>query len=105
MDPNYKGIVWTKHALDRMDQRSISQSDAWATFNNPEFSRTGSGSGTTVYYRNWGGIQIEVVAKKENNKWIIVSVWSKPIYESNVAKPKGFLESLIDLFKMLRRKS
>ncbi|MFC1649497.1 DUF4258 domain-containing protein [Patescibacteria group bacterium] len=105
MDRDYKGLVWTNHALERMEERGIAQSDAWATFSSPEQSKAGSSSGSTVYYRTWGNHRIEVVAKKEDGKWIIMSVWSKLIHKAKSKTPKSFWESMSDLFKMLRRKN
>lgn len=103
MDRNYGGVIWTNHAMDRMRERGIKQGDAWATWNRPEQSKKGS-SGNWVYYRNWGGTQIEVVAKQnEKKEWIILSVWSKPTgnFSQATVKPKGkvtFWRWLYNLF-------
>ena len=88
MKQDYGGIIWTNHALERLQQRGINQGDAYATFNRPDESRPGSKTGTFVYYRTWqyagrnGGKRyerIEVVATKDDGKWIVLSVWSKPV--------------------------
>ncbi len=82
MDKNYGGVIWTNHALQRLNERGIKQGDAWATWNRPEQSRAGSGSqqGAWVYYRTYGDERIEVVAKQdEYKKWIILSVWSRKV--------------------------
>lgn len=108
MDRNFGGVIWTNHAMDRMRERGIKQGDAWATFNRPQQSRKGA-SGNWVYYRNWGGDQIEVVAKQNDKKeWLILSVWSRPMaYEkslrSNSQKPSktSFWRSLYNqIFKL-----
>ena len=97
MDRNFGGIIWTNHALDRLKERDIKQGDAWATWRNPQQSRKGSVSGSWVYYRNWGGTQIEVVAKKnEKNEWLILSVWSRPVHEN--------LQKTYSLWKLLVKK-
>lgn len=86
MDKNFGGIIWTNHALDRLRERGIKQGDAWATFNRPQESRKGN-SGNWVYYRNWDGTQIEVVAKKnEKGEWLIISVWSRAVYKNEKGK-------------------
>lgn len=89
MDKNYKGVIWTNHALDRLRQRGISQGDAWATFNNPEQSRFAKTKEAWVYYKTYGNQKLEVVAKKnEKGRWVILSVWSKPVYgERNKVVP------------------
>lgn len=79
MDNHFGGVIWTNHALERLRQRGVKQGDAWATWRNPEQSRRGTVSGSWVYYRNWNGTQIEVVAKQnEKREWLILSVWSRP---------------------------
>lgn len=86
MDKNFGGLIWTNHALDRLRERGIKQGDAWATFNRPQESRKGN-SGNWVYYRNWNGTQIEVVAKKnEKGEWLILSVWSREVYKNGKSK-------------------
>lgn len=95
MKRDFGGVIWTNHALERLQQRGITQGDAWATFNRPDQSRKGSNkNGSWVYYKTYNvplrdfpdsvGQKIEVVAKKnEQNKWIIMSVWAKPVYSSS----------------------
>ena len=83
MDRNYGGVIWTNHALQRLQERGIKQGDAWATWRNPEQSRKGSNiNGSWVYYKTYGDQRIEVVAKQnEKKEWVIMSVWSKPVYD------------------------
>lgn len=76
-DRNFGGVIWTDHALARLRERGIKQGDAWATWRRPQLSKKGK-SGSWIYWRNWGGIQIEVVAKENaGGKWVILSVWSR----------------------------
>jgi hypothetical protein len=82
MDNRYKGVIWTNHALSRLRERGINQGDAWATFNRPDQSRFAKAKGAWVYYKIYGNEKIEVVAKKnEKGEWIILSVWSRPVYD------------------------
>jgi hypothetical protein len=106
MDRNFGGVIWTNHAFDRMRERGIKQGDAWATWRNPEHSKKGTVSGSWVYYRNYGGTQIEVVAKQnEKKEWIILSVWSRFMRKpSPYSKPSrngskiSFLRALYNFF-------
>lgn len=101
MDRNYGDIIWTNHALDRLRERGIKQGDAWATWNRPEQSRSGSGSqhGAWVYYRTYGNQRIEVVAKQdENKKWIVLSVWSKEIFGNGKQKDSFWVNLLKKIF-------
>ena len=105
---DYRGVIFTNHALERLKQRGISQGDAWATWRNPDQSRKGSGQGSWVYYKTYptsskgfegaSGTRIEVVAKKnERAEWIILSVWSKPVYGKEARERGGVLQSLLKL--------
>ncbi len=95
MDPKFGGVIWTNHALNRMREREISQGDAWATWRKPDQSRYATAKGAWIYYRTFRNEKIEVVAKKnENGKWVILSVWSRPVY-GKVGKTEPFLSFLI----------
>ena len=96
MDRKYKGLIWTNHALARLGQRGISQGDAWATWNHADQTRKGTAPGSWIYYRTFGDTKIEVVAKKnENKEWLILSVWSKKVFGSDIKRTKiSFWKSL-----------
>jgi hypothetical protein len=73
---NYKGLLFTDHALSRMRERGVSQSDAWVAWRNPDQSRYAKSRGAWIYYKTFGNTKIEVVAKKnEKGEWIILSVF------------------------------
>lgn len=77
MDRNFGGVIWTDHALERLEKRGIKQGDAWATFRRPQQSKYARLKGAWVYYRDWGNLRVEVVAKQnEKKEWVILSVWS-----------------------------
>ena len=105
MNNNFGGVIWTNHALQRLKERGISQSDALAAFNRPQNSKHSAAKGGWVFYRNWSGCQIEVAAtQNEKKEWLILSVWSKPSQtwskEVFPSKPKNlqpqFLENLVE---------
>lgn len=98
MDKYYGGITWTNHALQRLSERGIKQGDTWAVWSRPDESRFSTTKGAWVYYRTFNDIKIEVVAKKEEDKWIILSVWSKKIIPSK-AQPLKWWSLLIKFFK------
>ena len=106
MDNRYKGLIWTKHALQRLKERGIKQGDAWATFTNPQSSRFAKEKNAWIFYRDWDGYQIEVVAtKNEKKEWIILSVWSKEITPAKTSANCGRLENMVEniLQKLFRR--
>lgn len=81
MANKFGGVIWTNHALERLRQRDISQSNAYATFNRPDDKRYASTKGAWVCTKKVGGQIIEVVASQnERKEWVIMSVWSKSAY-------------------------
>lgn len=107
MDKNFGGVIWTNHALNRMSRRGITQSDAWATWRRPDQSRHAKTKGTWVYYKTYGNKKIEVVAKQnEKKEWVILSVWSRPVYEEKgTKKAEPFLQFLYKkIFKKKEKK-
>ena len=100
-DRNFGGVIWTNHALAKLKDRGISQSDAWATWRNPQQSRKANIPGAWVYYKTYGSEKIEVVAKKnERGEWVILSVWSSPVFGKET-KTEPFLRFLLrKLFKI-----
>lgn len=103
MDRNYGGVVWTNHALDRLKQRGITQEDAWATFQRPEQSRYAKTQGAWIYYRTYGSEKLEVVAKQnERKEWVILTVWSRPVYERHGHRKSGYANQNI-IVRILRK--
>lgn len=95
MNNKYGGIIWTNHALQRLQERGIKQSDAWATWKRPDKSRYEDE--TWVYTRKLGREVIEVVVKKnEKGEWIVLSVWSRPVSSGmRTFKKEGSLARLL----------
>lgn len=88
MDKNFGGVIWTDHALSRLRERELKQGDAWATFRRPDQSRFAKAKGAWVYYKTFRNQKIEVVAKKNDKKeWVILSVWSRPVFTKKEKKP------------------
>lgn len=78
-DQHYGGIIWTNHALERLDQRGLSQNLAWETFRHADRSFSGKKSGTTEYQRRVGNSLITVIAtQNEKREWIVLSCWIDP---------------------------
>jgi hypothetical protein len=78
MKRRYLNAIFTKHAINRLYNRGIAQSDAWYTFQHPDSSLPGKTPGTRKFFKNYGRQRIEVVAKKnEKGEWIILSAWAR----------------------------
>lgn len=94
MDRNYGNVIWTDHALKRLQDRDIKQPDAFLTWRNPDKSKYAQSNSAWIYSKVLSGNEIEVVAKKnETGKWVILSAWSKPVYQKRIKKKK------VSLFK------
>lgn len=102
MQRHYKGTIWTDHALERLKQRQIKQSDAWAALYRPDSTRYASTKQAWIYYRTWANRTVEVVAKQnEHKEWIILSVWDKPNNGSSKPPPQSFLSAIWNTIKWL----
>ena len=89
MDPRYGGIIWTNHAIQRLRERRITQSDAWYSFQHPNRQLPGKTPGSIRYYKDYGEQRIEVIAKKnEKKEWVILSCWSKILGTGQSIFPK-----------------
>lgn len=97
MDSNYKNLIWTNHALRRMRERGIVQSDAYAAWRNPDRSKYAKNKAAWVYYKDLNSKNIEVVVKKnEKGEWVILSVWSKtPSSDKTGKENKSLLTILV----------
>ena len=101
MDKQFGGVIWTNHAMERLKERGVKQSDAWATFRRPDQARYAQSKGAWIYYKTYGNERIEVVAKQnEKKEWIILSAWSKPIYkdkqETKAHKKPDLMDKILD---------
>lgn len=97
MKTRYMDAIFTKHAINRLYNRGIAQSDAWYTFQHPDGSLPGKTPGSRKFYKNYGQQRIEVVAKQnEKGEWVILSCWSKLIGDGKpIFRKETFLEKII----------
>ncbi|MFC1653505.1 DUF4258 domain-containing protein [Patescibacteria group bacterium] len=85
----FNNVVFTDHALERLEQRNIKQGDAWATMNNPDSCRQAQRKKSWVFYRTWGNRRVEVVASKnEKKQWVVLSVWDTHVGKWQKSKTK-----------------
>jgi hypothetical protein len=112
---DFRGVIWTNHALQKLRERGIKQGDAWVTWRRPDQSRPGKIKGTWIYYKTFptssrlqgrsANQKIEVVAKKnERGQWIILSVWSKPIFGKRGEKTESLWKIVIKRIFVKKKK-
>ncbi len=112
MNNRYGGVIWTNHALKRLYERGLAQSDAWYAFQHPDGQTRGTSPGSLKNYKDYGQQRIEIVAtQNEKKEWIILSCWSKLIGTGRpIFKQENIywfvLKRLFQLFwnKLLKRK-
>src|SRR3990167_10257122 len=76
---NFVGAIWTNHALERLDQRGLTQNLAGQAFKNSDFSNPGKQSGTIEFKKKFNNSTVTIIAKKnERQEWIILSCWIDP---------------------------
>jgi len=101
MKNRYMNTIFTKHVINRLYNRGISQSDAYYTFKHPDGTLPGSTPDSKKFYKNHGSQRIEIVAKQnEKGEWIILTAWARkqgtgqPIFRQS-QNEGNFLEKII----------
>lgn len=104
MKTYYGNIIFTNHAIQRLYERGIAQSDAWYTFRHPDRQLRGATLGSFRYCKDYGNQSIEVIAKQnEKKEWVVLSCWSKIIGNGQPMFPKPE-PLLIALMKFIWKK-
>jgi len=76
MDKNYKNLVFTNHAFDRIKGRVITKDAVYLTLNKAD-KKYKNDNNSTKFIKTVRGRKIHVVANylSKENKWLIISVW------------------------------
>jgi hypothetical protein len=100
MKKKYLDIIFTNHAITRLYNRGISQSDAWETFKHPDRVIEGKIAGSKKFYKDLKGKKIEVVAQpNKKGEWVVFSCWTK----ENGYKEKSYKGSANEHYNFLER--
>ncbi|CAN5308168.1 hypothetical protein BH10PAT2_BH10PAT2_3550 [soil metagenome] len=69
--------IFTKHSLERLKQRSISQDTAESVLQHPDHTVPGKKPGTIKFVRIMNGRNIQLIATylEDQKKWLVVSAW------------------------------
>lgn len=80
---NPRGIIWTNHALERLNQRGLTKNLAYQTFKDP-YKTSPAKSGALEYIRFFGKSKVTVIAKKnDRDEWLILSCFiDPPLYDT-----------------------
>lgn len=75
----FGNVIWTNHALQRLNQRGLTQPIAFQAFSNADKSLAGKNKGTTEYQKRFGNSLVTIIAtQNEKNEWLILSCWIDP---------------------------
>jgi hypothetical protein len=75
----YKGLIWTNHAIQRLEERKIPQEWAWKAFKFPDSIYKGKKSNTVEHVKEYNNLTVTLIATKNDKKeWIIISCWVDP---------------------------
>lgn len=96
----YKGIILTDHALERMQQRRVTEEMVLSTLSRPDRSRYADAKEKFIYNKTFGREMVEVVASQnEKKEWVVVSVWSRPesqIRHNQYYVRNGLIDKVLD---------
>lgn len=75
----FAGAIWTNHAIERLDQRGLSQDIAGQTFKNPDKTVPGKVPETFEYTKRFGPSIVTLIVKQnEKQEWLVLSNWIDP---------------------------
>jgi hypothetical protein len=77
MQKEYQGLIFTNHALERVQKRSVSQYDVAQVLKYPDATQETEKPGSTKFIKKINDRNLHVVATylPEQKQWLIVSVW------------------------------
>lgn len=75
----YGGLIWTDHAIEKMRERYLPQSQALYAFKNPDSKVQGKTPGSLEFVKHENGKTITLIAKKnQEGEFIVISAWIDP---------------------------
>ena len=78
IDQRYGGLIWTYHALEKVNKRGLTQEMVWTTWRSPDTTRPGN-AGSTMYEKLFGISTVTAIMKQnEKNEWLILTCWIDP---------------------------
>jgi len=81
----YRGLIWTNHALERLEQRKLTQDQIWQTFSEPDTKHTGSRADSYEYTKRMGSHTFSLIAtQNEKNEWLVLSCWVEPPFPGSI---------------------
>ena len=79
-------VIWTKHLHQRIKERGINSRDLDKTIRFPDKILTSKNTGSKKHVKDIHGQQITATIKRQENDWIVTSVWQKPSRRQQASK-------------------
>ena len=74
----YFNLIFTNHALQRIEERDLTKILAWETFNHPDESKK-TKKGAIQFIKYFDGFKTGLIAKQnDKNEWIVISFFRDP---------------------------
>jgi len=81
MNTYLDNVIWTNHALSRLEERKLPKNIALETFHYPDSTNPGKKTGTTELTKQVGKHTVTLIVKQsEKGEWIVLSAWVDPPY-------------------------
>lgn len=72
-------VVFTNHAIERLQSRGITGDWVWQTVKKPDSSNPGKEKYTTEFKKAFGQHTVTAVSKKNDiGEWVVLSAWIDP---------------------------
>ncbi len=75
---DYGGLVWTKHALERLQARKLTQSEVYDAIANPTTSIQGTAPRSIKYRKLTANKLVEAIVKDDNGSRVVLTCWGAP---------------------------
>ncbi len=104
MQREVRNVIFTNHALDRLDQRQITQHMVVQTVQSPDRSEI-ERDGDTKFTKTINGRQLQVIGRWEadENKWLVKSAWVRGEEEQKRQRVPAVVGAVIALVYRLFR--
>lgn len=79
-NPNYyRGLIFTNHALQRLDERQFPADMVVETFNQPDGNSPARQPGAIEFRKRFNNATVSVIAKQnDRGEWLVLSNWIDP---------------------------
>jgi hypothetical protein len=78
-DNHYGGLIFTHHALQRLEERQFSQHMVVETFHRPDSRHSAKQAGAYEYRKQYDQSTVTVIAKQnDRSEWVVLSCWIDP---------------------------